>query len=43
MISEFRRLLWNPLIQPHFNCGCTSWFPLLKKNLKIETQKAQNN
>ena len=25
-----------------FDCGCSSWFPLLKKNLKIKLQKAQN-
>ena len=31
------------LIQPYFNYGCCSWFPLLKKKLKIRLQKAQNN
>ena len=38
----YRRLLCNVLIQPHFDYGCSSWFPLLKKNLKLKLQKAQN-
>ena len=37
-----RRLLCNALIQPHFDYWCFSWFPLLKKNLKLKFQKAQN-
>lgn len=24
------------LMQPHFDHGCTSWFPLLKKNIKYK-------
>ena len=42
LIPAFRRLLCNALIQPYFDCGCSSWFPLLKKNLKTKLQKAQN-
>ena len=42
LIPAFRRLLCNALIQSHFDCGCFSWFPLLKKNLKIKLEKAQN-
>ena len=42
LIPAFRRLLCNVLIQAHFNCGCSSWFPLLKKNLKIKLQKVEN-
>ena len=38
----YRRLLCNALIQPHFDYECSSWFPLLKKNLKLKLQKAQN-
>ena len=38
----FRRLLCNALIHPDFDYGCSSWFPLLKKNLKLKLQKAQN-
>ena len=29
-------------MQPHFDYGCSSWFPLLKKNLKLKVQKARN-
>ena len=32
----------NTPIQPYFDYGCSSWFPRLKKNLKIKLQKAQN-
>ena len=42
IIPTFRRLLCNALIQAHFDCGCSSWFPLLKKILRIKLQKAQN-
>ena len=38
----YRRLLCNALIQPHFDYGCSSWFPLLKKYLKFKLQKASN-
>ena len=37
-----RRFLCHALIQPHFHCGCTSWYPLLSKALKIKLQIAQN-
>ena len=39
----FRRLLCNSLIQSHFIYGCSSWFALSKKNLKIKLQKVRNN
>ena len=42
LILAYRRLLCNALIQPHFGYGCSSWFPLLKTNLKLKVQKAQN-
>ena len=42
LTPAYRRLLCNPLIQPHFDYGCSSWFPLLKTNLKLKFQKAQN-
>ena len=42
LTPAYRRLLCNALIQPHFDYGCSSWFPLLKKNLKLKLQKAQN-
>ena len=37
-----RRLLCNALIQPHFDYGCISWYPLLNKKLKTKLQCAQN-
>ena len=37
-----RRLLCNALIQPHFDYGCTPWYPLLSKALKTELKIAQN-
>ena len=39
----YKMLLDNALIQPHFNYGNFLWFPLLKKNVKMKSQKAQNN
>ena len=42
LIPAFRRLLCNALIQAHFHCACSSWFPVLKKNLKSKLQTAQN-
>ena len=42
LTPAYRRLLFNALIQPHFDYGCSSWFPLLKKYLKLKLQKAQN-
>ena len=42
LTPSYIRLLCNALIQPHFDYGCSSWFPLLKKNLKLKLQKAQN-
>ena len=38
----YRRLLCNTLVQWHFDYGCSSRFPLLKKSLKVKLQKAQN-
>ena len=35
-------LLYNGLIQPQFDYGCSSWSPLLKKKLKIKLPKDQN-
>ena len=36
-------LLYNALIQTHFDYGCTSRSPLLNKNLKYKLQEAQKN
>ena len=38
-----RRLLCHALIQPHFDYGCTSWYPLLSKTLKTNLRIVQNN
>ena len=37
-----KRLLCNALIQPHFDYGCTSWYPLICKAFKKRFQIAQN-
>ena len=42
LTPAYKRLLCNALIQPHFGYGWSSWFLLLKKNLKLKLQKAQN-
>ena len=36
------RLLFNALIQPHFDYACTSWYPMFNKKLSKEIQAAQN-
>ena len=36
LTPTYRRLLCNALIQQHFDYGCPSRFPLLKKNLKLK-------
>ena len=38
---SYRRLVCNALVQPHFDYGCTSWYPLLSKVLKTKLQIAQ--
>ena len=37
-----RRLLCIVLIKPHFDHGCTSWYPLLSKASRIKLQIAQD-
>ena len=41
LTPAYRRLLCNALTQPHFDYGCASLLPLLKKDLKLKLQKAQ--
>ena len=36
------RLLWNSLIQPHFDYACSAWYPNLNKRLKSKLQILQN-
>ena len=42
LIPALRKLLGTALIQGHFDCGCSSWFPLSHKKFKIKLQKTQN-
>ena len=42
LTPAYKRLLYTALIQPHFDYGCSSWFPLLKTNLQLKLQNAQN-
>ena len=37
-----RRLLFNALIQPHFDYACSAWYPNLTKKLKHRIQTTQN-
>ena len=37
-----KRILCNPLIQPHFDFACFAWYPNLTMSLKIKIQTAQN-
>ena len=40
--KDFRRLLWNTLIQPHFDYACVAWHPNLDKKNKNRLQVLQN-
>ena len=42
LTPAYRRLLCNAIIQQYFNYECFSWFPILKKNLKLKLQKDQS-
>ena len=42
LISDLRRLLWNPLIQPHFDYAYSAWYPNLSKKLKNRIQTSQD-
>ena len=35
--QPLRRLLCNAIIQPHFDYGCSAWYPYLNKSLKKKT------
>ena len=37
LTKEFRRMLWNVLIQPHFDYACPAWYP----NLNEKTNNAK--
>ena len=36
LTPAYRRQLCNVLVQPHCDYRCSSWFPHLKKNLKLK-------
>ena len=40
--KNIRRILCNSLIQPHYDFACSSWYPLLTKNLRKRLQVSQN-
>ena len=41
LTPTLRRLLFNALIQPHFDYACSAWYPYLSKKLKqIKTQNS---
>ena len=42
MKPSCKRLLCNALIQPHFDYGCTSWYPLLNKAFIKRFQTTEN-
>ena len=42
MKAALRRVVCNALIQPHFDCTCSAWYPNLTKKLKHRIQTAQN-
>ena len=42
LTPKLRRLLCNPLIQPHFDYACSAWYPNLTKKLKHRSQTTQN-
>ena len=36
---ELRRMLYNALIQPHFDYACPAWYPNLTEKIKKKKQK----
>ena len=42
LTKEFRRMLCNALIQPHFDYACPAWYPILNEKTKTKTQIMQN-
>ena len=40
--GSLQRLLFNAVIQHHFDYACTSWYPMLNKRLSKTIQAAQN-
>ena len=42
LMKDFRRLLSNVLIQPHFNYACEAYYPNLSKKYRNKLQVLQN-
>ena len=42
LIPALRRLLCNALIQSHFDCACSAWYPNRTKKIKDRIQTTQN-
>ena len=38
-----KRMLWNKLIQPHYDFACCSWYSNLSMSLKTKLQSTQNS
>ena len=43
LTPELRRLLCNAMIQPHFDCACSAWYPNLTQKLKKKIQLWKTN
>ena len=41
LTPRLRWLLCNALVQPHFDYGCTAWYPNLNKKLENKIQTTQ--
>ena len=42
LTPTLHRMLCNALIQQHFNCAYSAWYPKLNEKLRRKTQIAQN-
>ena len=42
LTQNLGRLICNALIQPHFDYGCSAWYPNLSKKLKLKIKTSQS-
>ena len=42
LVLYLKRLLWNAIIQLHFDYACSTWYPNLNKKLKSKLHTIQN-
>ena len=40
LMPTLRKMLWNVIIQPHFDSACSAWYPNLNGKLKKKIQIA---